>query len=178
MPDGLTDRLTSFGLFAERLQCSLLPGGSGSRVPASIELGTSAINSKKFWLAFLVVYVVYQFAGFLIHAVWLDPVYESLVGVFRSEEEMNPMSWVFFVTSLVMVFFFCFMFTRGYENKGIGEGARYGLYMGLFFMTVQAFDAYVIYPLPYSLVFKWFASGLGLFIVMGIVMALVYKPAD
>jgi ABC-type multidrug transport system permease subunit len=132
---------------------------------------------KRFWLAFVAVYVVSQVLSFVIHSVWLDPLYAGLVGVFRSEEEMIPLTWVFFATSMVMVFFFCFIFTRGYENKGIGEGVRYGIYMGLFFMTVQAFDAYVVYPLPYGLILKWFLSGMVSFVVMGTVLAAVYRPA-
>ena len=133
---------------------------------------------KRFWLAVLAVYVAAQAMNFVIHSVWLDPIYSSLIGVFRTEEEMIPLTWVFFVTSLVMVFFFCFIFTRGYENRGIGEGVRYGIYMGLFCMTVQAFDAYVVYPLPYGLILNWFLFGMFSFVVMGIVLAVVYRPAE
>lgn len=136
------------------------------------------MNTKRFWLAFVAVYVVYHFFGWVVHGVWLAPAYDQVEGVFRSEEEMNALTWVFFVTSLVMVWAFCFIFTRGYENRGIGEGVRYGLYMGLFMMILQAFDSYAIYPLPYGLVLNWFLSGIVMFIVMGIVLAAVYRPAD
>lgn len=133
------------------------------------------MNNKRFWLAFVATYVVYQALGFLIHGIWLDPVYQEYAAVFRAKEQMDDLSWVFFVTSAVTALLFCFVFTRGYENRGVGEGARFGLYMGLFFMTVQAFDSYVIYPLPYHLVLKWFLSGLLTFVLMGITTALIYR---
>jgi len=136
------------------------------------------MNIKRFLLAFVAVYVVYQVLGFLIHGMWLDPVYQSIADVFRPRAQMDSMMWVMFVTSAVLVLMFCYIFTRGYEGRGVGEGARYGLYMGLFFSVAQAFDSYVIYPLPYHLVLKWFLSGMVVFIVMGIVLALVYKPAE
>ena len=136
------------------------------------------MNTKRFALACIAVYVVYHLLSFLIHGIWLDPVYQEYAHVFRPKEQMDAMMWIFFVTSAVLVLMFCFIFTRGYENQGIVEGVRYGLYMGLFFMVVQAYDSYVIYPLPYSLTLKWFLSGMVVLIVMGVVVALIYKPEE
>ena len=75
-----------------------------------------------------------------------------------------------------MQFMFCFIFTIGYRNRGVGEGIRYGIYMGLFFAVMQAFDPWVIYPLPLGLALNWFLSSMAMFIVMGIILALIYKP--
>jgi len=136
------------------------------------------MNTKKFWLAFVATYVVYQVFGFLTHQVWLLPVYQEIAEVFRPKEQMDSMAWIFFVTSAIVVWVFCFVFTRGYEGRGVGEGVRYGLLMGLFLMVIQAWDSFVIYPLPYHLILKWFVSGMVMFIVMGITVAMIYKPAD
>jgi len=51
------------------------------------------------------------------------------------------------------------------EGKGLAEGARYGVIIGLFFGISQAYDSYVIYPIPYSLALKWFLSGLAYCVV-------------
>ena len=133
------------------------------------------MNTKRFWMAFVAAYLVYHALGFLIHAIWLDPSYQDLASVFRPKEQMDQMMWIIFLPSAVLTLMFCYIFTRGYENRGIGEGVRYGLYMGLFFMVVQAYDAYLIYPLPHHLVFKWFVSGMVVFVAMGAVVSLVYK---
>ena len=136
------------------------------------------MNTKRFLMAFVATYLVYHVVGYLIHEVWLDPVYKDLASVFRPKEEMDQMMWIFFVTSAVMTLMFCYIFTRGYENRGIGEGVRYGLYMGLFFMVVYAYDSYVIYPLPYHLILKWFVSGMVTFVAMGAVVSMVYKSEE
>jgi glycerol uptake facilitator-like aquaporin len=136
------------------------------------------MNKKRFWLAFVATYIVYQALGFVVHQVWLTPVYQEIAEVFRPREQMDTMVWIFSLTSAVVVLIFCYVFTRGYEGRGIGEGVRYGVLMGLFMMVVQAYDSYVIYPLPYHLVLKWFFAGMVTFVVMGIVVALVYKLAD
>ncbi|HLT90999.1 MAG TPA: hypothetical protein VKZ85_08655 [Woeseiaceae bacterium] len=133
--------------------------------------------NKTFWVAFVVVYVVLQVIGFLVHAVWLDDTYAALHGtVFRSEEEFSGMMWMMFVSSIVLVFLFCYIFTRGYEGRGIGEGIRYGLLLGVFFSVPMSLDAYVAYPLPLDLVITWFVTGLVNFVIGGILLSLIYKP--
>ena len=113
------------------------------------------MRGKRFWPAFVAVYAIYQVLGFLGHQAWLDPAYKSLKWVFRLEEEMLPPNSIFFVTSLSMTFFLCFMLARGYGIRGIGGVVRYGLYPGLFFMTVRALDSYAVYPLPCP----WYSAG-------------------
>ncbi len=136
------------------------------------------MNMKRFAMAFVAAYLVYHVFGYLIHEIWLEPVYKDLASIFRPKDQMDQMMWIFFVTSAVLTFMFCYIFTRGYQNRGIGEGVRYGLYMGLFIMVVQAYDSYVIYPLPYHLILKWFVSGMVIFITMGAVVSLVYKNEE
>jgi hypothetical protein len=132
---------------------------------------------KKLLIAFVAVYVVGQIMGYLIHQVWLMETYASLASVWRPEAEMASKMWIMFVTAATWSFFFCYVFARGYEGKGLAEGARYGAIIGLFFGISNAYDGYVIYPIPYSLALKWFLSGLAYCVVQGIVAAALYKPA-
>jgi hypothetical protein len=132
---------------------------------------------KKLLIAFVAVYVVGQIMGYLIHQVWLMETYASLASVWRPEAEMASKMWIMFVTAATWSFFFCYVFARGYEGKGLAEGARYGAIIGLFFGISNAYDGYVIYPIPYSLALKWFLSGLAYCVVQGLVAAALYKPA-
>ncbi len=136
------------------------------------------MNTKKLLISFVAVYVVAQVLSYLIHAVWLGPTYASLSEVWRPEAELMSKQWIMFVTSAVWAFFFCYIFVRGYENKGLVEGVRYGAIIGLFFGIPQAYDAYVVYPIPYHLALKWFLSGMVVSILCGIVVALVYKGGE
>jgi len=134
------------------------------------------MNKQRFALACIAVYVVYQILGYLIHQVWLAPTYASLAHVWRPEAEMMSKMWIMFVTSAVFSVLFCYIFVRGHQSRGLGEGLRYGLIIGLFYSIPQAYDAYVVYPIPYTLALKWFLSGVVLCMILGVVAALVYKP--
>ena len=136
------------------------------------------MNVKRFVLACVVVYVIYQCLGFLIHQVLLAETYGSLASVWRPEAEMMSNMWLMFITSAVWVVLFCYIFTRGYEGKGVMEGVRYGVIMGLFWGIPYSYDSYVIYPIPLSLAHTWFAATVILGVISGIVLALIYKPAE
>lgn len=133
------------------------------------------MNWKRVLIAFVAVYVVYQVLALLVHRIWLEATYLALADVWRPQDELLSKQWIMFVTSAVFCFFFCYIFARGYEGKGWQEGARYGAIIGLFYSIPVAYDAYVIYPIPYRLALHWFLSGFAICVVVGVVAALVYK---
>lgn len=131
--------------------------------------------NNRFWMAFAAVYVVFHALGFALHGVYLADTYKSLASIWRPEAEMQAKMWIMFVNSAVYLFLFCYIFTRGYENKGVMEGVRYGALMGVFVSVMSAFDSYVIYPVPQDLATTWFVSGVAIYIVLGAILALIYK---
>lgn len=135
------------------------------------------MNIRKFVLTFIVVYVLFEVTNFLIHGVLLAPMYlsEGVKDIFRSQTAMEGKMWIIWVTDLVWVFFFVFFFAKGYENKGILEGVRFGFYMGLFHSLIYAYQNYALFPLPYSLVFQWFVLGMIQALMLGIIASLLYK---
>lgn len=136
------------------------------------------MNTKKFVLAFIVVYVLLELSNYLIHGVILASTYagEDLKQLFRADMMSNM--WIMWVTDLIWSFFFVFFFVKGYENKGAMEGLRYGFYMGIFFGLVNSYQAYAVYPIPYSLAFQWFIYCLIQFLILGVIVSLIYKPAE
>jgi magnesium-transporting ATPase (P-type) len=136
------------------------------------------MNKSKFWIAFVVIFVVLEVTNFLVHGTILSSTYQSegIKEIFRNMEEMESKMWIMWLTDLIWAFFFTFIFVKGYENKGLMEGIKYGIYIGIFVSLVFSYQSYVVYPLPYSLVFQWFIYGLIQCIILGIVAALIYKP--
>ena len=134
------------------------------------------MDMKKLLSTFAGVYVASMLLNLLIHAVLLAPTYSSpeLSNLMRSPEEAK--TWIHFVVGIFFSFFFVFIFSKGYENKGIMEGFRYGLYVGLMVATPTAYSSYAVYPIPYSLALQWFMYGLVYYIILGMVAALLYKP--
>lgn len=67
---------------------------------------------------------------------FLDP---EIKKAFRSMEEIQSKMWVGYLMDLVRSFFFTFLFVKGYENKGIMEGVRFGIYVCFFYTMVVSY---------------------------------------
>jgi hypothetical protein len=128
--------------------------------------------NKKFWLGFIAVFVTAEVLNFIINGVLLMPDYKTTQNVWRPD--MMSLMWVFHVLTLVGAFFFTFIFSKGYEGKGIMEGIRYGLYIGIWLSIGMAYGTYAMIVIPYSLALKWFLYGIVQYVIMGVVAALVY----
>ena len=127
---------------------------------------------NKFWLSVVAVFVVLSVMDFLINGVLMRADYMATAQLWRPEGEM--MIWLFYVVDLFIAYFFTLIFTKGYENKGMMEGVRYGFYVGMLMAVPMAYGTYGAMPIPYSLALKWFLFGLAQYIILGIVVASVY----
>ncbi len=134
------------------------------------------MKNKTFWIGFVAVFVVMQGLGYVIHEVMMGDTYESLASIFRPEAEMNDMMWMMMVSGTVTIFMFCYIFTRGYEGKGIMEGVRFGALIGFLMAGPMAIDPHVIFPLPAEVASIWLISGIATLMIAGAVFAAIYKP--
>ena len=133
------------------------------------------MNTKRFIMASLVVFVGFEIIDMIIHGGILAKTYEGM-NIWRSD--MMSKMWIFHLGSFVMAFLFTFIFIKGHENKGIAEGARYGIVIGLFANIPYGFYSYAMYPLPFSLCLQWFVFGMIEFIICGLIAAAIYKPVE
>jgi hypothetical protein len=134
------------------------------------------MNWKNFFIAFIVIYIVGGLLNFLIHGIVLAATYQSITDVWRPD--MDRLMWLQWITPIFLTFFFIYVFAKGNEGKGIVEGLRYGLIIWAFFSIPSIYGQYMVYPLPYSLVLKWLIADLVVFIVLGILVSILYKPAE
>ena len=132
--------------------------------------------NKSFWIGFVVIYVVWQILGFLVHGLLLEPHYVALADVFRPEAEMMDMMWLMYVSSALYLYLFCRIFVGGYEGKGVGEGIRFGLLIGLFMSIPMAIDQYAVYPITSALAVWWFVTGVISWVIVGAIFAAIYRP--
>jgi len=132
--------------------------------------------NKKFWMAFIAVFITAEVLDFVLYSLVIGSAFSSLP-VWRAD--MRSLQWIYVVITLVGSFFFTFIFSKGYEGKGIAEGIRYGLYIGIWLSIGMAYGTYAMVNIPYGMTLEWFLLGVLTYIVMGIVASLVYgkKPA-
>ncbi len=129
--------------------------------------------SKKLWMGFIAVYVAMVITMMIIHMGLLNGIYHSEAVMKMMRPESDGTMWIYFVTGAIVSFFFTLIYIKGYEGKGIAEGARYGLYVGLLMATPMAYNSYASYPMPYSLALQWFIYGTIQYIILGVVLAAV-----
>jgi len=135
------------------------------------------MNTKRWLLASVAVLVVMMVMEFLIHGVLLAGLYQKTASVWRSQAEMQRLMWIFWVGYLVFAPFFVLIYAKGYEKgkTGLGQGFRFGLYLGGMLSVAHSYGWYVILPIPLVLACYWFTAILVEFIVAGIVAGLVYR---
>jgi hypothetical protein len=133
------------------------------------------MNTKRWIISSIVIFIAVQIFDYVEHGLILSGAYEPLLGIWRAD--MNSVMWIMYVTSLIFAFLFVYIFSKGYEGKGILEGVRYGLLIGLLMVGIGIFNQYVIYPIPFSLAIQWFIYGMVRYGLYGIIAAAIYKPA-
>ena len=136
------------------------------------------MNTKKLVTAFVVVFILLEVTNYLVNMVILSSTYANpeISKIFRPMAEMDAKMWMMRIADLVYSFFFVFIFVKGYENKGIMEGVRYGIYIGIFIQFMAAVAQHVVYPVPASLAVQWFIYGLIESVIFGVAAAVIYKP--
>lgn len=134
------------------------------------------MNTKRWLLASVAVFVVIFVLEFIIHGVILQGVYQQTASVWRTQADMQRLMWILWVGYLVFAPLFAFIYVKGYEKSkpGLGQGFRFGLYVGAMLSVLHGFGWYAILPIPLALAFYWFVAILVESIAMGIAAGLVY----
>ncbi len=128
--------------------------------------------NKKLITGFVVVFVLSEVMMFLIHGVLLTSAYEAAKDVFRPD--MESLMWIYHVLSVIGAFFLTFIFSKGYEGKGVVEGVRYGLYFGIWMGAGMAYGSYAMINIPYSLALQWFLYSIVEYVIYGVALAMVF----
>lgn len=138
------------------------------------------MDPKKVAVAIVVACVFVMATDYLIHGVWLDPVYKTTPDSWRFDYQMQEKMWIMWVGRLLMAVMFVYIYLRGVENKPwLGQGLRYGLLISLLAVIPYTLSNYVVYRVTYDLAIKWMAVGTVQTILLGILVALIVqkKPA-
>jgi len=127
--------------------------------------------NKKVWVGAVLVFVLFGLLDYLVHNTLMSSTYQPLAesGVFRGADDNKV--YIFFINRAIQAFIFALVFSKGYEAKGMAEGVRYGLYMGVFLALGFAYGTYAMFPLPYELAMKWFVYEVVQWILAGVLIA-------
>ena len=132
--------------------------------------------NKRFALAWLVVFITWFVGSFVVHGVLLHNDYAALPDLFRKEAESQNFFPLMILAHLVMSGAFVWIYARGVEAKPeIGQGVRYGIAV-ICLMTLPLYLIYyVVQPMPGATVAKQIVFDGMLVLILGILVAFMYR---
>lgn len=133
------------------------------------------INIKKFIPTVIVVFIVANIFGFLIHAVLLKADYMPVAGYYRpmGEEKVLFASLAYLAFAIGSVW----VYAKGVEGKNwLGQGIRFGIAIWLVLAVPSFLIAYAVQPVPGMLAGKQVLFEGVDKIVLGILTAALYRP--
>ncbi len=136
------------------------------------------MNVQRFAIGSVVVFVFIAVYEWIFHGILLHDMYMQTVSLWRSEAEMQSNFHWLVLGQLFLAVMFCFIFTKGYENKGLAEGLRYGVLIGLLVFIGRNLIMYAVQPLPAKLVIMWIVGGIIEMAIAGLILAAIYRPAN
>jgi hypothetical protein len=132
--------------------------------------------NKRFLLAWLVVFIALFLGSFVVHGVLLHDDYKSLSNLFRPEAEAQKYFALMLLAHVLLSGAFTWIYARGVEPKPwLGQGVRYGIAIALLTTVPGYLIYYVVQPLPGMLVVKQIVFDGILMLVLGAVVAFMYR---
>ena len=132
--------------------------------------------NKKFFIAWLVIFIVWMAGDFLVHGVLLKSDYLQLARLYRSEAESHAYFIWMLLAHVLMAGAFAWIYERGREAKPwMAQGVRYGIAAGVAGCAPRLSDLLRGEPLPGEMVVKQVIFSGILLIVLGIIVAWLYR---
>jgi len=132
--------------------------------------------SKRFLIAWVVVFVLWMLGDFVVHGVLLHDDYMKLTNLFRSEADSSQYFGWMILAHVVMAGAFAWIYSRGVEaSPWAGQGIRYGIAIALLTAVPTYVIYYVVQPMPAGTAVRQIVFESILTIVLGLVVAFVYK---
>lgn len=133
---------------------------------------------RRFWIAVVVVALVGIVCDGLVNGLILKDIYAGTASLWREPSEMQQLAWLGILGYLFFAWVFMVIFRKGYEKEkpGLGQGVRYGFWIGLLVIPVICSVFYMLIPIPVALAAGWFIGGMVEFLAIGTVAGMIYKP--
>ncbi len=136
------------------------------------------MNYARLVLAAVAATIVDALYGFLVWGRVLNGEFGRYPDIFRSAADQPAYLPLMFVGVLVGMIFASWIYAKGYEGRGgAAEGFRFGALLGLLFAAYMSGVNYGLMRIGKRLALTYGVGWFGEWLVVGIVIGLVYKPA-
>jgi hypothetical protein len=132
--------------------------------------------TKRFFVAWLAVFVVWMGGSFVVHGMLLHDDYAALGSLFRPEMDSQRYFGWMIVAHVVMSGAFAWIYARGVEDAPwAGQGLRFGIAVALLTVVPTYLIYYVVQPMPAATVVKQIVFDGILIVVLGLVVAFIER---
>jgi hypothetical protein len=131
---------------------------------------------KRFFIAWIVTFVVWMAGSFVVHGTLLADDYAKLPTLFRPEADAQQYFPLMLLAHVILAGAFVWIYARGAEAKPwLGQGMRFGLVIALLTVVPSYTIYYVVQPMPGMHVVKQIVFDGILLLVLGAVVAFLYR---
>ena len=132
--------------------------------------------NKTFWLAWLVVFVVWFLGSFVVHGVLLHDDYMQMKGLFRSEQDAQGFFPLMILAHVFLSGALVWIYSRGVEPRPWpAQGLRFGVAVAFLTVIPTYLIYYVVQPMPGAMVAKQIVFDTILMLILGAVAAFMYR---
>jgi hypothetical protein len=167
---------------ARLLRCEKTRGCDAPSVPAAapvcgMDNHTREIGmDRKFFIAWIVVFVAWMAGSFVVHGALLASEYAQLKQLFRPQEEAGRYFPLMILAHLIMAGAFVWIYQRGREDKPwLAQGLRYGIAIALLTIVPTYMIYYVVQPMPSAVVVKQVLFDGALMLILGVLTAWLFR---
>jgi hypothetical protein len=136
--------------------------------------------NKRFFIAWLVIFVAWMAGSFVVHGVLLHDDYSKLSGLFRSEADAQRYFPLMILAHVILAGAFVWIYSRGVEAKPwLPQGIRFGVAVALLTIVPTYIIYYVVQPMPGAVVVKQIVFDGILMLILAAIVAFIYRrPAQ
>ncbi len=136
--------------------------------------------NKRFFIAWIVIFVVWFAGSFVVHGVLLHDDYSKLTSLFRTEQDSQKFFPLMILAHVLLSGAFVWIYSRGIEAKPwLPQGIRFGVAIALLSVIPTYIIYYVVQPMPGGVVVKQILFDGILMLILGAVVAFMYRqPAQ
>jgi hypothetical protein len=132
--------------------------------------------TKKFFLSWLVIFVLAMGTDFLIHGLALHADYAQLPNLMRTEQDSQQYFHWMLIAHALMTGAFVWVYQQGRTSRPwLAQGLRFGLAMALLFAVPTFLIYYAVQPTPGMLVAKQCAFDTARLLFLGVIVAALNK---
>ena len=134
--------------------------------------------NKKFVIAWTVLFVTWFMGSFVVHGVLLRSDYMQLTNLFRPEGDQQKYFPLMIFAHVVLSGAFVWIYARGVEAKPwLAQGVRFGVAVALLTIVPSYLIYFVVQPMPGSVVIKQIIFDGVLLVILGTIVAWLYRGA-